>query len=379
MLRIALVIGTRPEAIKLGPVYRALKELNADPIVVLTGQHGAILDPLIDLFSLHQRVTLDCQAGDGGLTDFSGRMLVEMGKLLFSRPFDALLVEGDTSSALIAALAAAYRKVPVGHVEAGLRTPDITEPFPEELNRRMISETSAWHFAPTPLAAANLRREGFEQEIHVVGNTVVDAALRIASLPETSAMVAERFPSVRKRGYFIVTAHRRESFGEPIREIGQALAALADRYPELDFIVPLHPNPNASVPLVDAIGKRPNIITTEPLPYQLMIGLISGAFAILTDSGGLQEEAPSFGVPVFVLRDVTERPEGVEVGCSVLVGTNKERILKAVARLVEKGIDHEERRAIANPYGDGCSASRIASILIQSLSRPSHAPPKELG
>lgn len=367
MLNIALVVGTRPEAIKLGPVYRALTESGrARPIAVLSGQHGAILEPLMQLFGLDRRIALDVQPEAGGLCSFAGRLMEAMGHLFNAQPFDAVVVQGDTTSALIAALSGVYRKVPVAHVEAGLRTADLNEPFPEEINRRVISRVARWHFAPTPLAVANLAGEGLTEQVFMVGNTVVDAAEWTVARPETAARVQDRFSALAGRPYVIVTAHRRESFGRPMHAIGEAVGILADRYPGIDFIVPLHPNPNASEPLRTMIGTRPNAHLTEPLPYQLMIGLIANALAILTDSGGLQEEAPTFGVPVLVLRNITERPEGIEAGCSTLVGTDTGVIVSAFQKLLAPS-SGKSRTPVINPYGDGQSARRICDTLVSAL------------
>lgn len=364
MKRIALVVGTRPEAIKLGPVYRALADgRGAEPTVILSGQHGEVLDPLIQLFGLDRRIELGVLP-DGDLVSFAGRLTSSMGRAFDAGQYDAVLVQGDTTSALVGAVVAAYQKRRVAHVEAGLRTPCISEPFPEELNRRIISRVARWHFAPTAGAADNLRREATDGEILVVGNTVVDAALWTAAHQSTAGLVHARFPTLRLRKYVVVTAHRRESFGPAMREIAEAVANIAIRYPELDIILPLHPNPNASGPFKAVVGEHPNVFMTEPLPYQLVVGLIAGAYAILTDSGGLQEEAPSFGVPVLVLREVTERPEGIAAGCSILVGTAQDRILNAFDALAREGVDHDALRMVANPYGDGQSAERIAAALL---------------
>lgn len=368
MKRIALVVGTRPEAIKLGPVYRALANSGrAEPTVILSGQHGDILDPLIELFGLDRRIELGVLP-DGDLVSFGGRLMSHMGRAFDAGEYDVVAVQGDTTSALIGAIVAAYQKRRVAHVEAGLRTPSIAEPFPEELNRRVISRAAHWHFAPTIGAADNLRRDATDGEILVVGNTVVDAALWTAAHRSTSALVHERFPTLRLRKYVVVTAHRRESFGPAMHGIAAAVAKIATRHPEFDIILPLHPNPNASDPFKAIVGEHPNVFMTEPLPYQLVIGLIAGAYAILTDSGGLQEEAPSFGVPVLVLREVTERPEGIAAGCSVLVGTAQERILDAFEMLVRQGLDHDARLMVGNPYGDGRSADRIAAALLEERS-----------
>lgn len=362
-LSIALIVGTRPEAIKLAPVYRALELAGASPVVVLTGQHEALLDPLIGLFGLDRRIDLAARVPGDTLTSFAARCLDRLGHCFAGEGFASVVVQGDTTSALVGAWAAAYAAIPVAHVEAGLRSGDLANPFPEELNRRMISETARWHFAPTVLAAENLRREGRGGDIHLVGNTVVDSALWVAGLRETRALVAERFPLLSGRQHMFVTAHRRESFGRPMVEIAEAIAQIAMLEPENELIVSLHPNPNASAPLAKRLCQVPNVQLTEPLSYPLTIGLIATASMILTDSGGLQEEAPSFGVPVLVLREVTERPEGIEMGCSRIAGTSTASIVGAFERWRADG----HHCPAANPYGDGLSGQRIADVLVASL------------
>ena len=368
MIRVALVVGTRPEAIKLGPVYRALERREGvEPTVIFSGQHGVILEPIIELFNLDRRIELNSRDGAAELSAFAGRFLIDMGDLLSHRRFDAMVVQGDTTSALIGGLAAAYAGIPVAHVEAGLRSHDMAEPFPEELNRKMLASACRWHFAPTTLAAENLGREGFNYQVHDVGNTVVDAALWTASHAQTAAAVASRFPRLRSRKTVLVTAHRRESFGAPMRQIGAAVAAIARMHCDLDFVVPLHPNPNASNPMRAALDTVSNVHLCDPLPYSVIVGLMADAHSILSDSGGLQEEAPTFGVPVLVLRNLTERPEGVQRGCNIMVGTNQAAIVGGFNQLVGEGIDYDARRALGNPYGDGASAKRIADIMLGDL------------
>ena len=332
-------------------------------MVVLTGQHEALLDPMIALFGLERRIDLRARIPGDTLTSFAARCIDRLAKCYANERFAAVAVQGDTTSALAGALAAGYAEIPVAHVEAGLRSGDLANPFPEEMNRRMIAETAHWHFAPTELAADNLRREGRSGQIHLVGNSVVDSALWVAARRETRTLVLERFPTLADRAHFFVTAHRRESFGQPMLEIAEALAAIANSEPETEMIVALHPNPNASAPLADRLCGIPNVQLTEPLSYPLTIGLVSRAAMILTDSGGLQEEAPSFGVPVLVLREVTERPEGLDVGCSRIAGTSAAGIVAAFERWRGEG----HRCAAANPYGDGRSGERIAEILVGSL------------
>jgi len=327
---------------------------------LLTGQHDTLLDPLIGLFGFERRIDLAARKPGDTLTGFAAHGLEQLGQCLDAEAFDAVVVQGDTTSALVGALAGAYAGIPVAHIEAGLRSGERDNPFPEDLNRRMIAETADWHFAPTEGAAQNLRREGFDRGIYVVGNTVVDAALWVADMTSTEELVRQRFPQLRERPHVLATAHRRESFGRPMEAIAEAIAEISLRESGTAFIVPLHPNPNASQPLVDRLCGIANVELTEPLSYPLTIGLVAGARMILTDSGGLQEEAPCFGVPVLVLRDVTERPEGIEAGCSRLAGTTTKGIVEVFERWKMEG----HRPPQTNPYGDGRSGERIASILL---------------
>ncbi len=360
--RVALVIGTRPEAIKLAPVFHALTAVGIDPIVLLTGQHDTLLDPLIRHFRLDRRVQLVARRRDD-LSVFTGRCTAAIGEWLGANPVAALLVQGDTSSALAGALAASLQRVPIGHVEAGLRTYDPDCPFPEELNRQLIARTARWHFAPTAAALRHLEREAVGGTLYLSGNTVVDAAKWTADDPDAKAQARVVHPALGSRGHVLVTAHRRESFGAPLRRIAFAIEILARRHPDLDFLVPLHPNPQARAPVIEMLDGRPNIRLLGPIPYPPMLALIASAVTVLTDSGGIQEEAPSFGVPVLVLRDTTERPEGIETGHARLVGTVPATI-----------VDAFDRWALAtrappgpNPYGDGDSAMKIAHILRADL------------
>jgi UDP-N-acetylglucosamine 2-epimerase (non-hydrolysing) len=356
-LSVGLVVGTRPEAIKLAPVYHALEAAGDEPTIVLTGQQGAILDPLLRHFRLDRRVGLPDHSA-WQLDRFHAHCLTHCTDLLRAPRFDTLVVQGDTTSAAAAALAATYAGVPLAHVEAGLRTGDRSRPFPEEAHRQLIARLADWHFAPTASAAANLARENVSGQIEVVGNTVVDAARWTAGQPGFGDKLRRSFPDVIDRPHVLVTAHRRESFGAPMAAIGDGVARLARLHPDIAFVVPLHPNPAAHGPLSEALEGLGNAFLTGPLPYDVTIALVAGALAIVTDSGGLQEEAPTFGVPVLVLREVTERPEGIAAGFSRLVGTDPARIVAEFERVRTSPPAH-----VANPYGDGRSGERIAASL----------------
>jgi UDP-N-acetylglucosamine 2-epimerase (non-hydrolysing) len=361
--RVALVVGTRPEAIKLAPVYHALERVGVEPVIILTGQHDELLDPHIRHFGLGRRLSLAAREEGDCLGTFAGRCIQRLAGLFSTEQFDAVLVQGDTGSALAGALAAALARLPLGHVEAGLRTGDLDNPFPEELNRQLIARAVQWHFAPTPAAMQNLVRERVAGDIRVVGNTVVDAARWTATNGVTREILHAVNPALGQRPHVLVTAHRRENFGAPMRRIASAIASLAARYRATDFIVPVHPNPEAGGPLAEALGGISNVRLVGALSYPATIGLLASAFAVLTDSGGLQEEAPGFGVPVLVLRDVTERPEGIAAGCSRLVGCDPDRIIAAFDELVGA----VGPAMITNPYGDGFASDRIASFLTDAL------------
>lgn len=361
--RIALVVGTRPEAIKLAPVYHELERAGAEPVIILTGQHDELLDPHIRHFGFERRRLLDMRREGDNLAGFTGRCVEKLASELAGGGFDACLVQGDTCSALAGALASALMQVPLGHVEAGLRTCDIDNPFPEELNRQLIARASTWHFAPTIGAESHLLAERVGGDIHVVGNTVIDAARWTARHGVERTALEAIHPELGSRPHVLVTAHRRESFGAPMGRIAEAIARLAGLFRGIDFIVPLHPNPAAHVPMQGRLDQIDNVRMTGPLPYPVTIGLIASSLAVLTDSGGLQEEAPTFGVPVLVMRETTERPEGVDAGCCKLVGTDIDGIVTAFANLIAT----PRTRVPANPYGDGHAAERISGVLIEAL------------
>jgi UDP-N-acetylglucosamine 2-epimerase (non-hydrolysing) len=359
-LKILVVYGTRPEAIKLAPVVRALERPGVFAVTVCaTGQHREMLDQVQELFALRPDVDLRLMRPDQGLNALAAAALTAVDGVLASSEPDWLLVQGDTTTAMAAALAAFHRGVKVGHVEAGLRTGDLARPFPEEANRRIVDALAAALFAPTERAARALLAEGADPaRVHVVGNTVIDA-LRL--LPD------ERDPAgpagAPARPEVLVTVHRRESFGAPLAGILAALRTLAARFPEVDWIYPVHPNPNVRGPAHAALGGLPNLVLCEPLDYRELVRHLRRCRFVLTDSGGLQEEAPTFGKPVLVLRDTTERPEGIEAGVARLVGTDGERIAAAAAELLTSEAAYAAMARAVNPYGDGRAAGRIAALL----------------
>jgi UDP-N-acetylglucosamine 2-epimerase len=370
--RVLVIFGTRPEAIKLAPVVAALaKSRTLEARVCVTGQHREMLDQMLSLFRIRPDRDLAIMRPSQDLFDLTGRALDGLRSALDAEQPAAVLVQGDTTTAMAAALAAFYCKIPVGHVEAGLRTGQSYDPFPEEMNRRLTTQLTTWHYAPTAHAAENLQREGVPAErIVVTGNTVVDALAAIVALLErdgsacTPALPAEQLAG---RKMVLVTGHRRESFGEGLRNICLALRTLADRHRDALIVYPVHLNPAVQEPVHALLADQPNIVLTGPLDYLPFVDLMRRAYLILTDSGGLQEEAPSLGVPVLVMRETTERPEAITAGTAVLIGTGREAIVAAASRLLTDAGAHARMRAARNPFGDGAAAPRIIAHLEAAL------------
>lgn len=365
--RVLVVAGTRPEGIKLAPVLAALQERSdeVDARLVLTGQHTDLLDQVLQVFGLEPSWDLGIMKEGQDLYDVAHGCLDGLRRVLGEWRPDMLLVQGDTASVFFGALAAFFERVPVGHVEAGLRSGDKARPYPEEVLRRMTGVVADHHFAPTPGAREHLLREHVDPaSIHVTGNTVVDALQRITARPHTPADPVLREALESGRRLVLVTAHRRESFGAPLREAFGALVEVADRFDDVTLVYPVHPNPNVRGPAEELLANHPRIRLTQPLDYLDLLFALKQAVLAITDSGGIQEEAPSFGTPVLVLRDVTERPEAVHAGIAQLVGTRHDAIVDAAARILT-GL---QRPPAANPYGDGRAGERIADIVIATLS-----------
>lgn len=364
--RAFIVIGTRPEAVKLAPVVRACRARaqEIETIVCLSGQHRELLAPLVELFELRPDVELRDAAPAGSLSESTARVLQNIDAQLARFAPDWVVVQGDTTTAAAAAQAAFYRRIRVAHVEAGLRTGDLASPFPEEFNRRVVTLAATLHCAPTAQAAANLRAEGVVAErIIVTGNTAVDALLWTVDRQRSET---HSHDSASQRPTVLVTAHRRENFGPGLANICEAVRRLAMRFPEHRFIWPVHPNPSVDVPVRAALANVPGIELLPPLEYLEFVRRMSEATLLLTDSGGVQEEAPSLGIPVLVLRRETERPEGVAAGCAELVGTDIAAIVdRATAHLSQTAnLRRTPRPAIANPYGDGRAAERIVDAMV---------------
>lgn len=357
-----VVIGTRPEAIKMAPVILALKQCpQIDCRVLATAQHREMLDQVLQAFQIEADLDLNIMRPNQSLTTLTARLLLDFEDTLRDYQPDAVLAQGDTTTVMSIALACFYHRIPFGHVEAGLRTGDLSNPFPEELNRVIAGKLATWHFAPTAEARQNLLREGVaEQDIHVTGNTVIDALLSVAAQPYPLPVTIAS-----DKRLILVTAHRRENFGEPLRNICRAVLSLVEGNPDLQVIFPVHPNPNVKGPVTTALGHHPRILLCEPLDYRPFVATMKRAHLILTDSGGVQEEAPALGKPVLVLRRETERPEAVEQGVVKLVGTDHDEIVQTAQTLLDDTGAYAEMARGISPYGDGLAAGRIAQVLKQ--------------
>lgn len=381
---VAIVVGTRPEVIKMAPVYFAL-QASADlrPLLVSTGQHREMLAQAFAVFGLRADIDLGLMQPGQTLPDLTARVLAGMTSVLKTHRPAAVLVQGDTTTVLGTALAAFYERIPLGHVEAGLRTYNLESPWPEEMNRRLSDPISRWCFAPTDWSAENLRAERLPPErIFVTGNTVVDALLWVRAkldtgVPGTAEVVtrcgipasfAEVYlaPKAARR-WLLITGHRRESFGSGFENICRAISQLAEAYPDLGLLYPVHLNPNVQEPVRRILGDNPRVALIPPVGYEDFIWLMDRAYFVLSDSGGVQEEAPSLGKPVLVMRETTERPEGVSAGTCRLVGTAPGVILAESRNLLENVEDYARRSALKNPYGDGRASARIVEILERSL------------
>jgi len=368
--RVLFIFGTRPEAIKLCPVIRYFREQSDgrfDVRICVTAQHRAMLDQVLEVFRIEPDYDLNAMRPGQTLTSTTSLILAALEPILAADRPDFVLVQGDTATTLCGALAAFYARIPVGHIEAGLRTGDLTQPFPEEMNRVVTSRLTALHFAATPWAAANLRAEGVDPgRITVTGNTGIDAVLFIRDLLEQGKIHGCGVPAIGPaRKLVLVTAHRRESFGEGFDRIAAALREIA-RLPDVEIVYPVHPNPNVTGPIHRNLAGIPNIRLIEPLDYISFVDLMRRAWLLLTDSGGIQEEAPSLGKPVLVLREKTERPEAVEAGTATLVGTDQRKIVEATTALLQDPAEYDRRRQIHNPYGDGSASRRIAAFILDS-------------
>jgi UDP-N-acetylglucosamine 2-epimerase (non-hydrolysing) len=370
-IRVLSVLGTRPEAVKMAPVIKALAaEPGVDARVCVTAQHRQMLDQVLDLFEIKPDYDLNLMRPNQSLAGLTAEVMENLDPVLADEHPDWVLVQGDTTTVMTAALAAFYRGIRVGHVEAGLRTGDKRQPFPEEINRRIAGTVADLHFAPTELARQNLLHEGVEDgHIRVTGNTDIDALHMVLKMP-APAGIKEKLKDwkITEGGnrLVLVTAHRRENFGQPIEDICAALQTLARDYAgKLHIVYPVHLNPNIQEPVYRLIGNEPNIHLLDPLDYLPMVHFMQAASIVLTDSGGIQEEATGLGKPTLVLRGKTERPEGVEAGVLQLVGTDRETIVRESHRLLDNPAEYEKMAHAANPFGDGHAAERIVKALLE--------------
>lgn len=366
VLRICVVLGTRPEAIKLAPVIREFQRSpQFQTQVVLTGQHREMVQQVMDLFDLSADRDLDIMQPRQTLTDITHRSLKGLEQVFQELHPHLVIVQGDTTTAFAAALAAFYQKIPLGHVEAGLRTDRLFDPYPEEANRRLISQIASFHFAPTHRAVENLNRSNVIGEIHHTGNTVIDALLS----------VAERQPQCEVPGLdwtrqrvMLATVHRRENWGDRLESIARGFLQILDTVPDTALLLPLHRNPTVREPLQAILGDRDRVFLTEPLDYTALVGAISRCTLLLTDSGGLQEEAPALGKPVLVLRDTTERPEAIDAGTAKLIGTDSDRIWHEAKTLLSDADAYNAMANAINPFGDGQASERIVKIVTDFFS-----------
>jgi len=381
LLKALLIFGTRPEAIKLAPVVRELEARSRiEPVVCVTGQHRQLLDQVLTVFQLRPDYDLDIMQTDQSLVDITVRVLQGLAAVLDRAKPDLVVVQGDTTTAMSGALAAYYAKVPVAHVEAGLRTGRKYHPFPEEINRAFVDLISDLHFAPTEDSRKNLLREGISPEsITVTGNTVVDAVLQVTDRmdnllqaePQRSDSLGSIPPDMRARladergGHrlILVTGHRRESFGPDIESICLALREIASSHPEVEIAYPVHPNPNVRGPAYRILGAADRVHLFDPPDYLGFMWLLKRSYLVLTDSGGIQEEAPSLGKPVLVMRTATERPEAIRAGCAKLVGVDTASIVAETDRLLHDPAAYLAMNTVQNPYGDGCASRRIADVM----------------
>lgn len=380
MKKVMLVFGTRPEAIKMCPLVKEFQKRvdEFETIVCVTGQHREMLDQVLKIFEVTPDIDLNIMKQGQDLTDVTVRILTGMRDVFKECRPDVVLVHGDTTTSTAAALAAFYAQIPVGHVEAGLRTHNIYSPWPEEMNRQVTGRIAAYNFAPTPLSEKNLIEEKAMGKIYVTGNTVIDALhLVVNKLKTDTELAKEQDAILLQAGYdvarladgkklVLITGHRRENFGDGFIRMVTAMKDLSEKYPEVDFVYPMHLNPNVRKPIHEVFGEdltRPNFFFIEPLQYLEFVHLMSKSTIVLTDSGGIQEEAPGLGKPVLVMRDTTERPEALDAGTVKLVGTYYDKIVTEVSRLLDDAAYYDTMSKAVNPYGDGLACGRIADAL----------------
>jgi UDP-N-acetylglucosamine 2-epimerase (non-hydrolysing) len=362
------MFGTRPEAIKMAPIVKELERRKLDHLVIVTGQHREMLDQKLEVFGIVPQYDLDIMQQNQDLFYVTSAVLNEIKPVLLKEKPDVLLVQGDTTTTFAVSLAAYYLNIPVGHVEAGLRTWNKFNPFPEEINRQLTSRLTDIHFAPTTWACNNLLKEGVQSDsVYVTGNTVIDALMMIVDPAYQFVQPPLSNIDFAKRRVLLLTSHRRESFGQPMENVFAACREIVQRHEDVELIYPVHPNPNVRKTANDMLRGIPRVHLIEPMEYRPFVQLMNKSYLILTDSGGIQEEAPSLGKPVLVLRKTTERPEAIEAGTAKLVGTDKETIIAEAHRLLSDLQAYRAMAAQANPYGDGTAAKKIVDVLIEKI------------
>lgn len=376
--KIMIVFGTRPEAIKMAPLVKALKQ-NSDEFdlkVCVTSQHRQMLDQVLQIFEITPDFDLNLMKQNQNLTNLTSSILIEMNNVFKKYTPDILLVHGDTTTTFATSVAAFYSSIPIGHVEAGLRTYDLKAPFPEEFNRQITTKIASWHFTPTSLSKKNLLHEGVSESlITVTGNTVIDAMHWVLKNIQANINLKKKIVNYLNdhipfnwnlNKFVLITAHRRENFGDGFSQICSAIKKLSLMYPDIHFVYPVHLNPNVIKPVYEILNNSNNIHLIEPLEYISFVYLLQNSYLVLTDSGGIQEEAPSLGKPVLVMRDVTERPEGIDAGTVKLVGSNYDNIVNGVSRLLNEEKYYQTMSCAQNPYGDGLASERIIKVLKMS-------------
>jgi UDP-N-acetylglucosamine 2-epimerase (non-hydrolysing) len=368
-LRVMLIFGTRPEAIKMAPVVREClsRPEELETIVCLTGQHREMLQQVTDYFQLKADIDLQLMRPDQTLAELTARCIQSLDDVFARHQPHCVVAQGDTTTVMASSLVAFYRRLPMVHVEAGLRTGNLMAPWPEELNRRITSLVATLHCAPTPRSAANLLNEGVNPaSVHVTGNTVIDALLWAVDRERANdAIWRRKYEQLFDHRMVLITGHRRENFGQGFRDICESIRQLAERYPRVEFVYPVHLNPNVQRPVFEVLGDHANVHLVEPAPYPEFVWLMDRSTVILTDSGGVQEEAPSLKKPILVMRETTERPEAMEAGAVELVGTSLERIVDRVSVLLDDPVEYAQHQIDKNPYGDGRAAERIVDLILK--------------
>ncbi len=367
--KVALIFGTRPEAIKMAPIYLALRKEQIPLLVVVTGQHKEMLQQVTELFGIVSDYDLAVMKERQSLSQLTARMTESLEAIFEKEDIVFTCVQGDTTSAFIAALVAFYHKIPVGHVEAGLRTGDPYDPFPEEVNRRLVSVLSAYHYAPTAVARENLLREGVtDSRIHVTGNTVIDSLQWIVKNRKDDLAEKRRNLGIDNGDYILMTMHRRENWGKPLLEVIRAVEDIVKEHPEIRVVFPVHLNPVVRDTVFAELSGNPQVVLTDPMDYLTFLAAMEGARFLMTDSGGIQEEAPAIGKPALVLRRTTERPEAISAGTARLVGTSRSTVTTEALRLLESEEYYREMAEASNPFGDGLASHRITAHLTKVIS-----------